>query len=385
MKLAAQIVGILAVISFLLSYQQKKRSNIIALNSASRVLYIIQYLMLGAYEGAVLDVLGTVSSIAAQKKDKGFIKRHTKLVLVAVNVVIFACGMLTYKNIFSLFPIVGVILHTSAFWISDEKIIRRISFIGSPFWLVYNLSSLAFGSAFGDILTMVSIGVAIYRYDVRKKKNFDTYLFDFDGTLVDSMPSYVSVMLRILDENNISYEKDIVKIITPLGYAGTAKYFRKLGIDKSEEELVCQMKEYAYEQYANNIMAKNNVIETLETLKSRGASLNILTASPHSVLDVCLKRIGIYDLFDNVWSCDDFGTTKADSEIYKMAANRMGVPVERVLFLDDNPDADKTAKTAGAKVCGVFDESSKDYMDEMKKICDYYINDFSQLGKIKNK
>ena len=48
---------------------------------------------------------------------------------------------------------------------------------------------------------------------------YKTYLFDFDGTLVDSMPAYISVMLRILDENNIKYESDIIKIITPLGYA----------------------------------------------------------------------------------------------------------------------------------------------------------------------
>ena len=32
-----------------------------------------------------------------------------------------------------------------------------------------------------------------------------TYLFDFDGTLVDSMPAFVYVMTRILDENNIEY------------------------------------------------------------------------------------------------------------------------------------------------------------------------------------
>lgn len=46
-----------------------------------------------------------------------------------------------------------------------------------------------------------------------------TYLFDFDGTLVDSMPSFVSTMLRILDENGISYGEDIIKTITPLGNA----------------------------------------------------------------------------------------------------------------------------------------------------------------------
>ena len=42
-------------------------------------------------------------------------------------------------------------------------------------------------------------------------------IFDMDGTLIDSMPTFVSSMLRILDENGISYGDDIVKTITPLG------------------------------------------------------------------------------------------------------------------------------------------------------------------------
>lgn len=168
MKLFAQIVGLLAVATFLLSYQQKKRKNIIVLNSTSRVLYIIQYIMLGAFEGAVLDVLGTISSVAAQNKDKGIIRKYLKIVCIAINALIFIVGLLLYKNIFSLFPVIGVFLHTSAFWISDEKTIRKVSFLGSPFWLVYNLVSCAYGSAIGDVLTMLSIGVAIYRYDIKR-------------------------------------------------------------------------------------------------------------------------------------------------------------------------------------------------------------------------
>ena len=66
----AQITGILAVVIFLLSYQQKKRKNIIAFNFASRVLYIAQYLLLGAFEGVILDVLGALSSLAAQNKNR---------------------------------------------------------------------------------------------------------------------------------------------------------------------------------------------------------------------------------------------------------------------------------------------------------------------------
>ena len=65
-----------------------------------------------------------------------------------------------------------------------------------------------------------------------------TFLFDFDGTLVDSMPSFINVMLRVLNESNIKYGDDIVKIITPLGYVGSAKYFQTLGMNKSVNEIV---------------------------------------------------------------------------------------------------------------------------------------------------
>lgn len=207
----------------------------------------------------------------------------------------------------------------------------------------------------------------------------NTYLFDFDGTLVDSMPVYVSSMLRILDENGICYGDDIVKIITPLGLIGTAKYYIEIGVDKTEEELISTMKEYMLHEYLYNIPAKENVISTLNELKTRGASLNVLTASPHATLDACLKRIGIYDLFDNVWSCDDFCTTKADPQIYVEAAKKIGKPVNEILFLDDNFNADKTAKQAGMLVCGVYDKSSDDYIDDIKAVSDYYIYDFKEL------
>ena len=209
-----------------------------------------------------------------------------------------------------------------------------------------------------------------------------TYLFDFDGTLVDSMPTYVSSMLRILDENSISYGEDIVKIITPLGLNGTAEYFIKLGLDKSTDEIIDLMRKYMLDGYFNKIPAKNSVISVLKQLKNRGDSLNVLTASPHITLDACLKRLELFDLFDNVWSCEDFGTTKADPEIYKMAAEKLCKNVSEVLFLDDNYNADKTAKTAGMKVCGVYDDSSKEYVEEIKAATDHYIYDFAELPEL---
>ena len=206
-----------------------------------------------------------------------------------------------------------------------------------------------------------------------------TYLFDFDGTLVDSMPTYAAMMLGILEENGIPHEKDIIKITTPLGYAKTAELFHDMGLALPVQEILAVMNARAVQAYTYDVPAKAHVIEALLRMKARGDDLNVLTASPHAMLDPCLKRLGIYDLFTNVWSCDDFGTTKADPAIYHMAAKRIGKPVEEIWFLDDNLGADTTAKEAGMRVCGVYDESSAEYTQEMKRVCDAYIGDFSEI------
>lgn len=206
-----------------------------------------------------------------------------------------------------------------------------------------------------------------------------TYLFDFDGTLVDSMPAYGGVMKKILDDHQIPYGEDILKIITPLGLKGTAEYYQKIGLRRTVQEIVNSMADGLYYEYANNIPLKENVRKTLVQLKARGDRINVLTASPHVTLDACLKRLGVFDWFEHVWSCDDFNTTKANPEIYKMAAEKLGCRVDEVIFLDDNYNADKTAKEAGMRVIGVYDDTSAEYENEIREVSDAYIRNFEEL------
>jgi HAD superfamily hydrolase (TIGR01509 family) len=124
--------------------------------------------------------------------------------------------------------------------------------------------------------------------------------------------------------------------------------------------------------YQNNIPLKETVYDTLKALKGKGDSLNVLTASPHLTLDPCLKRLGVFDLFDNVWSCDDFEMTKSNPEIYKSVADKLKVNPCDIVFVDDNIKAISTAKSAGLKVFGVYDKSSKDYAEDIKKTADGY-------------
>jgi len=170
MKTVALIVGLVAVSFFLLSYLQKKRANIVVFNLTSRVLYVVQYLLLGAFEGAVLDVIGAISAFLAQQNENAFIKKHKKIIFIVTNLCIIIAGVLLYKNIFSLFPMIGILLQSGALWLKEEKHIRIVSMLGCPFWFAYNFASTAYGSCIGDVLAFASLMTSFIRYNVINKE-----------------------------------------------------------------------------------------------------------------------------------------------------------------------------------------------------------------------
>lgn len=207
-----------------------------------------------------------------------------------------------------------------------------------------------------------------------------TYLFDFDGTLVNSMSYWADMMTKLLDSHKVSYPHDIIKIITPLGVDATAKYFIDvLKIDMTFDEVIKYMYDWALPVYTDVIKVKSGVVEYLTMLKNKGCSLNVLTASPHETLDPCLKNNGIYDLFDNIWSCSDFGLTKSDVQLFHNVAHKLGKKENEITFFDDNIVAVKTALQAGFNAVGVYDKSGEEFRDELKAVAQMYIDSFECL------
>lgn len=168
--ITAQILGVMAVVAFLLSFQFKTRKNIILVNLLSRIFYILQYILLGAFEGAALDFIGFVSSFVAKNKDKEIITKYYKWLIVLINVVLLVVGLLLYENIYSIFALLGIFFEIMGLFLTKEKNIRAVSFVSAPMWLVYNFANRAYGSAVGSVLVMISIGVAMVRLDLKKSK-----------------------------------------------------------------------------------------------------------------------------------------------------------------------------------------------------------------------
>lgn len=171
MLIISQIIGVAAVALYLLSYQLKKRKHIVWVTCISNALYVTQYILLGAFSGAVMDFMSTVSSFFAAKKNDVPFVRHKKW-LTAVNMLAIALVGLTSAFLqgewLELLPIAGALFQTGGLWCDDEQTIRKFGLLSAPFWLVYNFLSQAYGAAIGSVFAIVSVSVAMVRY--RKKK-----------------------------------------------------------------------------------------------------------------------------------------------------------------------------------------------------------------------
>jgi len=207
-------------------------------------------------------------------------------------------------------------------------------------------------------------------------------IFDLDGTLFDSMENWPRAMIQVMDEAGLKYPDDVVNIITPLGYKGCAEYFISLGHpEKDPDVIVEQIYDYLTEDYTYKIDIKPYVKVMLESLCADGIKVYALTASPHRMVDPCLKRNGIYHLFEAVWSTDDFGRIKSDPKIYEETLQKIGIKADEVEFYDDNEIALRTAKSIGIRVIGVYDPLTEKYRNSIESFADGYVECFSEMIK----
>lgn len=207
-----------------------------------------------------------------------------------------------------------------------------------------------------------------------------TYIFDFDGTLVNSMDLAVGVLLGILDSRSISYPNDIVKTIVPFGFRGVADYYIKnFSLKESSEEIYAEIIRRLVYEYSNTVQPKPTVEKAIRELKSQGFSLNILTASAHELIDPCIQRLGWENLFDNIWSAEDFNLKKSEPYVFLEAAKKLGSNPNDCCMVDDNLIALTAAKKAGLKVVGVYDSYSAEYEDEIRGLADAYLREMEEM------
>ncbi len=169
MYIIAQIIGAVALVLAVISFQQKTHKYIIAFQLAANFAFVLHFGLLGAYTGAILNAVALARSVVFVNKGKTWADNRLWLWLFcAVSV---AAGIFTWQNALSVLPILGMVCTTVAFWIKTPKYVRLCALPSSPLWLVYNFVSCAWGGVLTEVINMASIILAIVRLDILAEKN----------------------------------------------------------------------------------------------------------------------------------------------------------------------------------------------------------------------
>lgn len=211
------------------------------------------------------------------------------------------------------------------------------------------------------------------------EKTKKVYVFDMDGTLVSSVAFYTKAYLSILDEEGIPCELEFMNELTPLGYNRIARTFLDMGVPGTMESVMERMDGKLIYEYTHNIKLKPFVREYLHKLKSEGADLYVLTGSPHHIADACLQKNGVYELFDRIWTTDDYGLAKTGPELFVKVAEQIGCQMTDVHYFDDNPIAVMNARKAGYQVFGVLDVQNETEAKQLKQNCHVFVESFEKL------
>lgn len=166
-EIIGQIIGFIAMGIIVISYQQKTHKNILVFQMVSGLLFTIHYIMLGAYTGAVMNLLGAFRSLVYANRDKKWAKSVLWPTLFSIGFLI--SGILTWDNVYSVFPLIAMLMSSVVLWIEQPKINRIFSLPTSTCWLIYNIKTVSIPGIVTEIFVLTSIIVGIIRLDIKRK------------------------------------------------------------------------------------------------------------------------------------------------------------------------------------------------------------------------
>jgi len=211
-------------------------------------------------------------------------------------------------------------------------------------------------------------------------KAYKAYIFDLDGTLLDSMGVWAQVDADFLAKRGITVPHDYMDAISSMTFHEAAAYtVKRFSLPDRVEDLMREWNEMAAYAYAHTVKMKPHAKEYLITLRERGAKLAVATSLSAELCAPVLRNNGIDNFFDLVCRTDEAGHGKSHPDVFLLTAKKIGVPVQDCLVFEDILVAVKSAKSAGMSVCAVYDKTSENDWDKIKAEADYAIVDFHEM------
>lgn len=211
-------------------------------------------------------------------------------------------------------------------------------------------------------------------------KDKKAVIFDFDGTLVDSMWMWGEIDVEYLNRFHIAVPDTLQMDIAGMSFSETALYFKEtFQIPDSLDEIKKTWNEMAMYKYTHEVPLKPGAMEFLKKLKQANIRTGIATSNSKELVEASVEALGLTEFFDEIHTSCEVAKGKPAPDIYLLVADCLGVEPKDCLVFEDISEGILAGKRAGMQVCAVEDEFSLPMTEEKKKLADYYIVSYDEV------
>ncbi len=204
------------------------------------------------------------------------------------------------------------------------------------------------------------------------------FIFDLDGTLLDSMHVWQDVGDAFLKEQGVhQVPPHLNETLKQMDAYQSAEHLCEVfGFTQSPDEIVAALVAKMEFYYREKMLLKEGALTFLQ--EHRNIPMCIATATRYSLARAALQRLGIEDYFVDILTTEGVGQGKQSPEIYMQAAAKLNTDIASCAVFEDALHAAETAKKAGFYVVGVSDKSSaKDEM-ALRSVCDVFVETLTE-------
>ncbi len=182
----AQVLGAVAILSNIYAMQFNKHGLIMLFKLIGSFLFCLQYFLLGAYVGMIMDLIGTIRNIVFAYLVKNGKKTTPYIIFFAV--LTFFTGLFTVLEtwdatllalsrwsssaqiltviavVISSLSIIAKLISTIAYGFKSAHVIRMLNLPSCSCWIIYNFVCFSFTGVLNELLTISSIIIAEIRF-----------------------------------------------------------------------------------------------------------------------------------------------------------------------------------------------------------------------------
>ena len=205
------------------------------------------------------------------------------------------------------------------------------------------------------------------------------YIFDLDGTLLDSMDIWNVLSIHYLESFNIKASTDLIQQLKTLSLQEAAIYIKEhYHLSQSLTEIQEGFHQQLEKEY-ETVNLKEGVEFFLQKCAQQNVQMCVLTANHFDLTQKVLKTLHIDHYFQTILSCEDIQYTKQDIRSYQYAANTLNLPISKCIVVEDALHAIATAKKAGFYVKAIYDKANHKDWQKIISIADESYQSFQNM------